>query len=65
MKETDRRISERIIDHNQRDKNAYPLQHAQNKKHPHVWVNDFTILKCNYRFKIKRKIIESLYTRSK
>ena len=47
--ETDRRISERIIDHNKRDKNSHPLQHAQNKKHAHVWVNDFTILSSNYR----------------
>ena len=60
--ETDRRISERIIDHNKRDKNSYPLQHAQNKKHAHVWVNDFTILNGNYRSKIKRRKSESLYT---
>ena len=31
--ETDRQISGRIIDHNKRDKNSHPLQHAQNKKH--------------------------------
>ena len=42
--ETDRRISERIIDRNKRDKNSHPLQHAQSKKYAHVWVNDFTIL---------------------
>ena len=35
--ETDRRISERIIDHNKRDKNSHPLQHAQNKKHTHMF----------------------------
>ena len=63
--ETDRRISERIIDHNKRDKNSHPLQHAQNKKHAHVWVNDFTILNSNYRSKIQRKISESLCIRSK
>ena len=63
--ETDRRISERIIDHNKRDKNPHPLQHAQNKKHAHVWVRDITILNSNYRSKIKRKISESLYIRSK
>ena len=39
--ETDRRISERIIDHNKRDKNSHPLHHAQNKKHVYVCVNDF------------------------
>ena len=63
--ETDRLISERIIIHNKRDKNSYPLQHAQNKKHAHVWVNDFTILNSNYRSKIKTKISEFLYVRSK
>ena len=46
---TDRRISAKIIDHNKRDKNSHSLQHAQNKKHAHVWVNDFTILSSNYR----------------
>ena len=63
--ETDRRISERIIDHNKRDKNSHPLQHAQNRKHIYVWVKDFTILNSHYRFKIKRKISESLYITSK
>ena len=57
--ETDRRISEIIIYHNKRDKNSHPLQHSQNKKHAHVWENDFTILNSNYRSKIKRKISES------
>ena len=63
IKEIDRRISEIIIDHSKRDKNSHPLQHVQNKKHAHVWVNDFTILNCNYRSKIT--ISESLYIRSK
>ena len=45
--ETDRRALERIIDRNKRDKNSHPLQHAQNKKHAHAWVNEFTILNCN------------------
>ena len=63
--ETDREISERIIDHNKRDKNSHPLQHAQTEKHAHVWVNEFTILNSNYMSKIKSKIGESLYIRSK
>ena len=28
---------------------------SQNKKHAHVWVNDFSTLNSNYRSKIKRK----------
>ena len=63
--ETDRQISERIIDHNKRDKNSHPLQHAQNRKHTYVWVKNFIILNSHYRFKIKRKISESLYITSK
>ena len=63
--ETDRRVSERIIDHNKKDRNSHSLQHAENNKHTHIWVNDFTILYGNYRSKIKRKISGSLYIRSK
>ena len=63
--ETDRQISERIIDYNKRDENSYPLQYAQNKKNARVWVNDFTLVNSNYRSEIKRKTSESLYIRSK
>ena len=49
MAETDRRVSERITDHNKKDKNSHSLQHVQNKKHAHVWVNNFTILNSNNR----------------
>ena len=59
--ETDRQISERVIDHNKRDKNLYPLQQAQNKKRTHVWVSDFTVLNSNYRSKIRRKISVFIY----
>ena len=59
--ETDRKISERVIDHNKRDKNSYPLQLAQNKKHTHVWVNNFTVLNSNFRSTIKRKISAFIY----
>ena len=37
--EADRWISDRIIDHNKRDKNSQPLQDVQNEKHTHVWMN--------------------------
>ena len=43
IRETDRRISKRIIDHNKRDRTSHPLQYVQNKKQPHAWVNDLTI----------------------
>ena len=40
------------------------IQHVQNKKHADVWVNNFTILNSNNRFKINGKVGESLYIRS-
>ena len=63
--ETDRQMSEIIIDHNKKHKSSHLLQHAQNEKQAHIWVKNFTILNSNYRPKIKRKISESLYIRSK
>ena len=58
--ETERRFEERIIDHNQRDKKSHMYKHCKNENHPHVWVNNFTIIGSNYGSKIKRKISESL-----
>ena len=59
--ETNRRIVERIQDHNNRDKNSHLLKHAREKGH--VWENDFKILGNNYQSNIKRKISESLFIR--
>ena len=61
--ETDRRIQERIIDHNNRDKKTYLLKHSQGSQHSHVWINDFKILNSNYKKDIKRNISEALYIR--
>ena len=61
--ETNRRIVERIQDHNSRDKNSQLLKHAREKGHTHVWENDFKILGNNYQSNIKRKISESLFIR--
>ena len=61
--ETNRRIVERIQDHNNRDKNSHLLKHAREKGHTHVWENDFKILGNNYQSKMKPKISESLYIR--
>ena len=61
--ETERRIKERIIDHNKRDKKSHLLKHARENGHNHVWKDDFKILNSNYRNSIKRKISEALYIR--
>ena len=59
--ETDRRIEERIMDHNKRDKNSHLLKHSRKKNHQHVWGNDFKVLGNNYRSNFKRKVIEALF----
>ena len=61
--ETNRRIVERIQDHNNRDKNSHLLKHAREKGHTHGWENDFKILGNNYQSNMKRKISKCLYTR--
>ena len=45
--ETNRRIAERIKDHNNSGKNSHLLKHARQKRHTHVWENDFKILVNN------------------
>ena len=52
--ETDRRIEERIIDHNKSDKNSHLLKQSREKTHQHVWENDFKVLSISYpsNFKI-------------
>ena len=61
--ETNRRIVERIQDHNNTDKFSHLLKHARKKGHTHVCENDFKILGNNYQSNIKRKISESLHIR--
>ena len=59
--ETDRRIKERIIDHNKRDKNSHILKHSREEGYTHVWDGDFKVLDNNYRSAFKRKISEALF----
>ena len=59
--ETDRRIEERIMDHNKRDKNFHLLKHSREKNHQLVWENNFKVLGNNYRSNCKRKISEALF----
>ena len=61
--ETNRRIVEKIQNHNNRDKNSHLLKHAREKGRTHVWENDFKILGNNYQSNIKCKVSESLYIR--
>ena len=59
--ETDRRVIERVIDHNKRDKKSHMLKHSRDKLHTHVWEYDFKLFGNNYQSSIKRKISESLF----
>ena len=59
--ETDRKIEERIMDHNKRDKNSHLLKHSREKNHQHVWENDFKLLGNDWRSNFKRKISEALF----
>ena len=49
VRETDRRIKERMMDHNKRGKSSYLLKYARESQHTHVWKDDFTILSGNYK----------------
>ena len=62
--ETNRRIKERIMDHDERDKSSHLLEHARESQHTHIWNGDFKILNSNYKSSIKRKISEALYIRT-
>ena len=59
--ETDRRIKERMIDHNKRDKNSHILKHSREEGHTHVWDKNFKVLGNSYRSSLKRKISEALF----
>ena len=58
---TDRRIEERIMDHNKRDKNFHLLKHSREKDHQHVWGNNFKVLGNNYSSNFERKISGALF----
>ena len=62
--EKDRRIKERIMDHNKRNKSSHLLKHAHESQHTQVRKDDFKILNGNYKISVKRKISEALYIRT-
>ena len=58
--ETEKRIEERIIDHNKRDKKSSIYKHSSGNSHSHIWLDNFQIVGRNYGNRIKRKIGEAL-----
>ena len=61
ISETDRKVIEKVIDHNKQDKKSQ--KHSLEKLHTHVWEHDFKMLGNNYESYIKRKISVSLFIR--
>ena len=60
--EASRRVSERIIDHNGRDRKSHLLRHSIEDNHKNVKRQDFKILGNGYRNNaVKWKISEALY----
>ena len=58
MGETDRRVIERVLDHNKQDKKSHTLKHSRDKLHTHIWEHDLNLLGNNYQSNIKWKISE-------
>lgn len=59
--ESDRRVTERVKDHNGTGKSSHMLWHSIEKNHTEVTVNDFKMIGRNYRNNIrKQKVMEAL-----
>ena len=61
--EINRRVIERVIDHNRRDKKSHMLKHSRDTLPTHDWEYDFKLLGNNYQSNIKRKINTYLFIR--
>ena len=58
VRETDRKVEERIIDHNKRNKNSYLPRQASKMEHHHIWHEGFKMIRSNYLSSSKREISE-------
>ena len=64
--ETGRRLSERVIDHNGRDKNSHIFKYSFEREHRPPSLQELSVLGGNYRKnKFRRKVAESLLTKEK
>ena len=64
--ESDRRISERIKDHNGRDLRSHILRHSLESGNSNVSCEDFKIIAKNFnKYHWKRRIVESLLIQEK
>ena len=59
VQETGPRLSERIIDHNGRDKNSHTFKHSVDREHRPPSLHEFSILGSSYhKNKFRRKVAE-------
>ena len=63
VRDTTKRIIERIKDHISKDNRSHLSTHAPENGHIHVWEKDSQILGNNYQSKFKRKINKSSFIR--
>ena len=62
--EAGRRIEERIIDENNRNKISYLLRHARDMKRKHICNKDFKIIRNNYCSALKKMISKTLFIKN-
>lgn len=58
--ESGRRVIERVKDHNGREKSSHILKLSLKKNHTKVTVNDFKVIRCNYRNNSRNQNRESI-----
>ena len=60
--ETGRWLIERVHEHSGKDVNSHVFKHSIEANHPTVTIDDFRVLKTDYRqTKIRRKLSEALF----
>ena len=64
VRESECRISKRIIDHNGRDQKSHIFKHSSENRHPNVHINNFNIIGKGFKNNFfKRKVSEVLLTK--
>ena len=58
--ESGRRVIERVKDHNGREKSSHILKLSLKKNYTKVTVNDFKVIRCNYRNNSRNQNRESI-----
>ena len=60
--ETARRLEERVLSHNKRDKNSSDvLKHSRERNHCDITINDIKVLSKNFKTKVKNERLARLF----